>query len=55
MEVKIEQDFEVFNVAEITVEETVKIEEFSDYETFNIGPTEIIPRAGIHGPPDFKI
>ena len=47
MEVKIEQDFEIFQVAEISAEETVKKEEFSDYETFNIGSTEALPREEI--------
>ena len=44
MEVKHDQDFEIFQVAEITAEEAIKKEESSDYETFKIVPVEIIPR-----------
>ena len=43
MEVKQDQDFEIFQVAEITAEEVIKKEESSDYETFKIVPVEIIP------------
>ena len=43
MEVKHDQDFEIFQVAEITAEEAIKKEESSDYETFKIVPVEIVP------------
>ena len=44
MEVKHDQDFDIFQVAEITAEEAIKKEEYSDYETFKIVTFKIVTR-----------